>query len=67
MPAAARPAASGRPSLPADVWGIIALATLRSEGDDVCNWERLCRVNSVWRAGLQGGCRTQELREVNGN
>ncbi len=41
-------------ALPADMWGAIARAALRAEGDDVRVWERLCRVNSTWRAGLTG-------------
>ena len=43
--------------LPADVWGVIARATLQAEGGDVHAWERLSRVNSTWRAGLEGDCR----------
>ena len=46
--------AGSRPRLPAELWGAIARATLRAEGDDVRAWERLCRVSWSWRAGLQG-------------
>jgi len=50
-----RPSVSGLPALPADVWAAIARATLRAEGDHAHAWERLRRVNSTWRAALEGG------------
>ena len=40
--------------LPADVWGAIARATLRAEGNSVHAWERLCRVCRTWRVALTG-------------
>ena len=44
------------PALPADVWGAVARATLHAEGDTLRAWERLGRVNSIWRASLKGDC-----------
>ena len=41
-------------NLPRDVWGAIARAALRLEGDDVRAWARLSLVNRAWRAGIQG-------------
>ncbi len=55
MLAVEQPVRQSEPSaLPADMWGAIARAALHAEGDDVHVWERLCRVNSTWRAGLTG-------------
>ncbi len=42
--------------LPAEVWGVIARAALRAEGDDVHVWKRLRCVNRTWHASLEGGC-----------
>ena len=54
MPAGDQLAQRGHSEVPADVWGAVARATLRAEGDSVHAWERLCRVSRAWRAGLTG-------------
>jgi len=54
MPGVKQPRERSSARLPTDVWGAIARATLRTEGDRAHAWERLRRVNSSWRAGLQG-------------
>jgi len=57
MPVIQEVTASHDLALPADVWGVVARATLQAEGGDVHAWERLSRVNSVWRAGVKGDSR----------
>ncbi len=54
LPAIGQLTVSDGLALPANVWGIIARATLQAEGGDVHAWERLSRVSSIWRAGLKG-------------
>ena len=48
-------------ALPPEVWGVIARATLRAEGDNVHALMRLCSVNSTWRAALAGDHRSSEF------
>jgi len=57
MAAVQQPVQGSQAALPADLWGLIARATLRFEGDDIQSWERLSLVNRTWRAGLSGACR----------
>ncbi len=54
MAAVAQPAAGAPAALPAEVWGVIARAALRAEGDGVCAWERFSRVSRSWRTALAG-------------
>ncbi len=60
MPVVEQPAPGPQAALPAEVWSVIARATLRAEGDGVRAWERLGRVSRSWRAALAGELRPQQ-------
>jgi len=65
MPGAAEQLQStprGQAALPADLWGVVARATLRAEGDDLRSRDRLRCVNHIWHAALTGDCHQVGVR-----
>jgi len=54
MLAVRQPVQNSLPQLPAEIWGPIARAALRAEGDDVHAWARLCLVSRAWHSALTG-------------
>ncbi len=61
MAAVEQLAANDGPLLPPEIWGLVARATLRAEGEAVRSRERLSLVNRAWHAGLAGDRRSNKI------